>query len=73
MSAKSDAKLAEALQHIERAQRELEAACQALSSVIGLAQEWRQVSKLCTLVKARWYHLERLRGGKHRMDWERKP
>jgi hypothetical protein len=46
-----------ALYHIERAQHELELACQALSSVRGAANHWSALAKLFGQVQDRWHKL----------------
>jgi hypothetical protein len=58
-----------ALDHIERAERELDAACQALSPVIGALPDWQRIGKLSLKVHAMWQRLHEVkpRGG-YRLD-----
>jgi hypothetical protein len=54
-----------ALDHVERAERELEGACQVLSPVIGALPDWERLGKLSLKVHAAWVklHEEKPRGG----------
>ena len=53
----AEAKVFEALDRIQAAQRELELACQALSPVVGAMPDWEHLSKLTDRVQAEWHRL----------------
>ena len=48
-----------ALRSIEDAQRLLDQACQALSSVGEMLMEWEKVGKACDRVKVSWHAVQR--------------
>jgi hypothetical protein len=50
-----------ALDHVERSERELEAACQVLSPVIGALPDWERIGKLSIRVHAAWTHLHEVK------------
>lgn len=50
-----------ALDRIERAQVELNAACAELSPLVGLIPEWKRVGALADRVKVQWHRLENIR------------
>ena len=47
-----------ALERIERAQRELESACEQLSPVVGGVDQWEATSRLVGQVDQHWHELE---------------
>jgi hypothetical protein len=49
------ARVQEALDWIEKAQKQLERACEALSSVQGMAPAWKSVGKQEDEVRNTWY------------------
>lgn len=55
----ADARVRVALRSIEDAQRLLDQACQALSSVNGMLLEWQKVGKACDQVKVSWHAVQR--------------
>jgi hypothetical protein len=57
-----------ALHHIERAQQELETACQALSPVRGATRHWEAIMHLFVEVQDRWHKLDEADAGKWEMD-----
>jgi hypothetical protein len=60
-------RVAKALEHIERAQNELAAACAELSAITGGAISfWRKSSKLSHTCRSLWYALE----GYPRFRWK---
>jgi len=71
----ADARVRVALRSIEDAQRLLEQATQALSSVRGMGLEWRKVGSLHDQVKGSWYAVDRrvsrlVRTGRLTLDHE---
>ena len=54
IAAAADEKVAAALDHIERAQRDLGEACALLCPIIGGVKAWERVSKLYDRMHAEW-------------------
>lgn len=61
--AEAIAKVARALACIQRAQNELDGACEALSPLFGGRQMHKQVAALRERVHLLWYKVEGFRGG----------
>jgi hypothetical protein len=57
ISAEADAHVARALEHIGEAQRELDRACQELSSIVGGFARWKRISALYGRVCAEWHQV----------------
>lgn len=55
----ADVRVRVALRSIEQAQRLLDQACQALSSVNGMLIEWQKVGKACDQAKVSWHAVQR--------------
>lgn len=60
-----------ALKELESAQRALGNACEELSPIVGLSDDWERVGKLYDTVKAEWHRINALEGP-FRLDSEDK-
>lgn len=64
----AQARVRKALEHIERAQRELSDASSTLSSVEGVLDQWELLGKLYDQVKAAWHDLNSVPDDKVDLD-----
>lgn len=63
----------EAMVLVERAQRDLERACQRLSPVVNGADLWKKVGKATNAVHACWSHLDVAAKSRPGMHTDREP
>jgi hypothetical protein len=56
--AAAEARVRQAMRHIENAQNELAAACSELSAITGGCPTWRACNKLTDRVHAFWYRVQ---------------